>query len=84
MWCSINVCCNVNVEYDMTIGPKKQVSYTCHGCDNLTRDFELGEGWYQCYCKGKPIGCFFPGEDIWPNTHQNPSEFKCPVMEDLT
>lgn len=64
----------------MSIGPTKIITYTCHGCDNLTREYDPHEGWFDCYCKGHKIGCFFPGEDIWPNMHQNPSMYKCPEV----
>lgn len=64
----------------MTIGPTKIITLTCLGCNNLTREFDWHEGWYDCYCKDIHIGCFCPGEDIWPNTHQNQSEYNCPVV----
>ena len=66
----------------MTIGPEKIITYRCNKCDYLSREFELGEGWFRCYCRDQFIGCFYPGEDIWPNTHQNLSEFTCPKLKE--
>lgn len=67
----------------MTVGPEKIITYQCNKCDNLSRHFECGEDWYRCYCRDQFIGCFHAGEDIWHDTHQNPSEFKCPELKEV-
>ncbi len=65
------------------ISPKIIITKRCNECELLSRDYDIHEGWYDCYCGDTMIGCFCPGEDIWPGTHQNSTEYKCPHDKDV-
>lgn len=57
------------------IGPEKVITYRCNNCKYMSRNYEIGEGWFNCYCKDVFIGCFYEIEDIWPEINH-----KCPEI----